>query len=509
MKKNKKILLVISAVLLLCTMLCGCVRKVKVGTGKFPVDTGFIKTVITEEDLPKLDTFRELRGLDVSGSRCMDAIIAWAQEHPYVKVDFSLFFPDGTEAVNTDQELDISGLSPDDTDRALELLAYMTELRDIKLCSGLSIEQLCSFFDACPGARFHGGFEFDGKECNLDAPSLDLSGMSSGEGPEILKCLPYMNSLKSIELGNDARADAPGWDLILAVHEACPEAELRYDFTLYGKPFSLSDKKMDLNHIEIKDDGRLVAKITKCMSGLEYLDMDSCGVSNESMAAIRDALPDTEVVWRIWFADAYSVRTDVERILASNPGLGGDIIGDNADSLKYCTKVKYLDIGHNDYMTDISFVSHMPDLEVLIIALSQVSDLRPLADCPKLEYLEIQLTAVNDLRPLSGLKNLRHINIGYCYALRDLSPLFELPDLERVWIGQFVPVPPEQIEQLKKSAPHCEVNTSKVEYENWRYTGMWVYGAPELTPRYDLLRQQMRYGEAPYSYAYYWNDPLY
>ena len=31
----------------------------------------------------------------------------------------------------------------------------------------------------------------------------------------------------------------------------------------------------------------------------------------------------------------------------------------------------------------------------------------------------------------------------------------------------------------------------------------------ELDPRYLLLRNQLRYGESPTSYAYYSNDPLY
>ena len=54
-------------------------------------------------------------------------------------------------------------------------------------------------------------------------------------------------------------------------------------------------------------------------------DRDYCGVSNEAMAQIRDENPNVEVVWRIWFGENYSVRTDVERILASKPTVGGMI----------------------------------------------------------------------------------------------------------------------------------------------------------------------------------------
>lgn len=77
-----------------------------------------------------------------------------------------------------------------------------------------------------------------------------------------------------------------------------------------------------------------------------------------------------------------------------------------------CTKVKYLDLGHNEVISDISFVKSMPELEVFIIAMNPVSDLTPLASCPKLEYLELNTTAVADLSPLANATALRHLNIS-------------------------------------------------------------------------------------------------
>ena len=41
-----------------------------------------------------------------------------------------------------------------------------------------------------------------------------------------------------------------------------------------------------------------------------------------------------------------------------------DIIGD----LKYCNDVKYLDIGHDDELTDISFIKYMPKLEIAMLS---------------------------------------------------------------------------------------------------------------------------------------------
>ena len=95
------------------------------------------------------------------------------------------------------------------------------------------------------------------------------------------------------------------------------------------------------------------------------------------------------------------MRTDVERILASNPSAGGNLTAANAADLKYCTRVRYMDIGHNEILGDISFVQYMPELEVLIAAMDGLSDISPISACTKLEYLEIPQNF--DFNKVSGL----------------------------------------------------------------------------------------------------------
>ena len=105
---------------------------------------------------------------------------------------------------------------------------------------------------------------------------------------------------------------------------------------------------MNLSHISITDNGELVRQVISCMPNLRYLDMDTCGVDNVHMAHIRDDFPNIKVVWRIWFGTNYTVRTDVKKILASMPSVGGDLTVANTYNLRYCTEVKYLDVGHNE-----------------------------------------------------------------------------------------------------------------------------------------------------------------
>ena len=248
------------------------------------------------------------------------------------------------------------------------------------------------------------------------------------------------------------------------------------------------------------------------MKNLEVLDMDFCGVSNEEMAVIRDAYPDVNVVWRIWFGDSYSVRTDVEKILASKPSAGGLVRDRDAEALKYCTKVKYLDVGHNEILTDISFVSYMPELEVAVLAMNNIADLSPLASCKKLEYLEIQTNArITDLSPLASCTELEHLNIANCRNFSDITPLFGLNKLKRLWLGCSAPVPQEQIEEFAALHPDCELNTtvwSDPTSEGWRvdhvdpYTNQVYYDE-----RYEKLIEQFGYLEGDYSFAS--RDPKY
>lgn len=345
-------------------------------------------------------------------------------------------------------------------------------------------------------------YEFLGKSYPENAESADFTGMTDAEAGEAAEILAKLPGLKELSLGNDK--DNPlSWDSISLMHEAAPQAVMDYDFTLYGKDFNLSDESMDIKWIQIDDEGALVKQITACMNNLTYLDMDSCGVSDESMAQIRDSLPNAEVVWRIWFGDYYTARTNVEKILASMPGKAGELIHDNVMDLQYCTKLKYLDLGHNNYLDTIEFIRSMPELEVLIVGMTFVEDFSPVADCPKLEYVEAMTSRLHDLTPFAELKNLRHLNVCYNFALTDISPLYGLTELERLYIGWHCPVDPAQVEEMRRCAPNCVVNntTKDPTEEEWRF----AFGG--YHPRYELLRQQFGYEE--WDFAYIWNDPLY
>ena len=358
-----------------------------------------------------------------------------------------------------------------------------------------------------PSPVYELNFSVAGQQVTADLETINLTQASGEEIDRLISVLPALPKLREVELGF-AAAENPviSWEQLKQLETGAPQAEIHYDFSVGGYPCSLSDSILNLNHIKFTDEGALAAQIAACMPNLELLDMDSCGVSNESMAQIRDSFPDVNVVWRVWFGTGYTVRTDAVKILASNPDRGGDLTSDAIDGLFYCNRVKYLDLGHNDKLSDISFVKNMPDLEVLIIAMTAVKDLSPLVNCPKLNFLEYFTCPAADLSPLSELTNLKDLHLCNDYALRDIRPLYGL-DLDRLWIGLMDPIPKEQIDEYRRLHPNCVIFdgiSERPKETEWRIEA--DYYPPQAVPRYAQLYEEFQYALGVGAYDYTNND---
>ena len=362
----------------------------------------------------------------------------------------------------------------------------------------------------------------DGSVLDTDTQSVDLSGKSAADCEAAARKLALLPGLKTVNLG--AEGGPLSWSDIANLRQILPGPVFQYAFKLYGVDCNLSDTTINLYRASIPDNGAFVDEVIGYMPQLSYVDMDSCGLDPKRLEEINLNHPNTKVVFRVYFGDNYTARTDAERILASMASRGGMLNDSNVQGLYYCHDVKYLDLGHNTLLTNIGFTAQMPKLEVAILSMCNISDATPLASCPELEYLEMSNTYCTDLRPLSGLTKLRHLNvasIGYDQPydgspriqLTDITPLYSLTGLERLWIGAYNPVPPEQVQEMQRRAPQCEINVSVYDDpvgERWRYIDLANYidtWVDTLHPRYEKLRQQ--FGDYDYSvYNFTWNDPL-
>ena len=436
------------------------VPSVTVGGKEYGPDTTELTAVLSEGETEKLDRLPALRKADLSGSGNVREIAAWAAMHPGVDVIWTVRLPDGGVLDSRAETADLSACAGEDLADAIEALSFLPTLGHIDL--------------------------------GTQRPGLD-------------------------------------WDGVAALRAAFPALDISYLFNLYDTECNLADDRISLYHVPVNDDGVLLERVMDLMPQLRYVDLDSCELPMWRCEEINLTHPDVKVVFRVWFGENYSVRTDVEKILASKPSVGGDLTADNVEGLYYCHDVKYLDVGHNAWLSDIGFVAEMPKLEVAVLAMCNWVDATPLSRCPELEYLEIFDTLCDDLSPLSGLTKLRYLNVcnigvdqvdGPPRRLTDITPLYPLTGLKRLWIGGINPVPHEQVEEYLRLNPQCEidVNVSDPTGGDWRYIDYdyqnYMHRFPDhYHPRYIKLIEQFQGEQKPEidktAYAFSWNDPLY
>lgn len=523
----RKIAAVVAVIYLIVVLLCSCtlfwqgavpelMNKLTNTTvfeeGARKLSSTELKIVLHDGETAILDQFSQLKKADFSGSDNLEEILAWRDANPQVEVIYDVVLPDGSRASSEAMALNFSGITNSNYpqyQQCLSLLPKATQVelgRELTSADPLTPAVLSQLVESYPSIYFKYEFELLGQSCSMDVQSLDLSAISAGQVDEAAEYLSCMKYLTAIDLG-DEKESGLSWEDVTKIAVSAPNAVLEYSFELYGQAHTLADESMDYSYVEIADNGEDLKAAMRCMRNLKSLDMDSCGLSDDVMASIREEFPQVDVVWRIWFGQLYSVRTDTDRILASKPSVGGVIDNLEAAKLRHCTKVKYLDLGHNELISDISFVSSMPELEVFIIAMNPLYDLSPLKDCPKLEYLELNTTAVSDLSPLANATALRHLNISNCY-MTDISPLFGLSELERLWIGNKTPIPEEQVNQMRAAVPNCRISTVSDDPhgDGWRALNYDINtGISTWQPRYELLRAQLGYDYQEYSF--YWLDP--
>ena len=483
--------------------------KVELGGKRVSAASDHVKAVIGKRDLEQLEYLTRLKNADFRGSSCYQEIAQWSEAHPEVTVLYSVPLPNGQMVDNNSQELDLTWMSSADVQPMRDTLTYLPDVRVLRFGEvggeKFSLQDMQEIRMDCREAEFHFNAVIDGKVYDGEATSLDLRDARREDMQALTAVLMCMNRLESVELGSESTGNI-AWEDIAMLKSNCPNVQFHYSFTLYGKTVDLDTEKLDYRGIRVSDNGDALFKVLSCMNRCSYVDMDSTGVSYQSLEEMQKRFPNTKIVWRVWFGDNYSVRTDVERILASKPSVGGMI--EDASVLRYCTEVKYLDLGHNDDLHSLSFAASMPKLEVCIIAMTDITDISPLANCPNLEYLELNSTNIADLSPLQNSTGLHHLNIAGCPKIKDITPLYGLTGLERLWIGRDTPVPAEQARHMKELVPACNINTTTDDPHGdaWRFTAY----DPEIpkyywVPRYELLREQMGYNYQEYSF--YWLDP--
>ncbi|MDR2558457.1 MAG: leucine-rich repeat domain-containing protein [Oscillospiraceae bacterium] len=96
--------------------------------------------------------------------------------------------------------------------------------------------------------------------------------------------------------------------------------------------------------------------------------------------------------------------------------------------LKYMVNLTELNLWGDNQIIDISPLSNLTNLTVLLLGGNPVSDITPLENLTELVELRMSDCNVSDLSALSNLTKLRHLTLRN-NRISDITPLENLPDL--------------------------------------------------------------------------------
>ena len=474
-RTGKRLLVVCAA--LLAFFLCACsmptlseareARETEKALRQEYARTELFLTAADPADLAVLENYTQLRSLDLHGSRCYAEIERYAAAHPEVEVRYSVKL--GADEPLPELENTAKSAVLEDG-QSVGILAQNAGcfhlLNEIVIASpDFSMDELSSLRTGFPGADIRFKITDYLPEFEPDIVMVDLTALEAEDTERAACFLEKMASLKEVLLTPESGENQLSFREVRLLQSARPEALFDYRFESFGQIVSTEDEDLEYLWAGIYNEGmEQIRAMMPCMTRLKSLFFQYCEIDYDVLAEFREEYPDVNIAWRVDFGP-YSCRTDTERIFAN-----GSLTGNMCYNLRYCNKVKYIDMGHNDNLDSIDFVAFMPDLEIAIFAATSIWDISPLANHEKLWYLEIFVSNVYDVSPLASCPNLEHLNLSCLFGLTDITPLYGLKNLKRLW-NTCTSVPYYQRQEIMERLPDCEFCFAYVESTGnyWRW----------------------------------------
>ena len=474
---------------------CQILWNVPFQGSKYSNDTEALTvSTLTQEDVELLLTyFPKLNKLDATKCSDYGMLELYKAQKPDCEVLYTVslgkksFAPDTAELVLENGDYDY--------DTMLENLIFLPEVSAIQLkMPQLTAEQIDGLKAAYEKITVTCTVELMGREYGTETTALDLSAITPEEVQTVAEKLVWLPNLTEIELMNAEGVSQLTKQDVKLLMAAAPQATVHYVFDFYGDTLTTADEQVHVKLKKIGDEGAdEIRAALDLLPNCKRFVLEYCQVSNEMMAKIRDEYRDrTKVVWRVQFGRG-SALTDAQVIRAVY-----DLVDDNCEDLIYCEDVRFMDIGHNEFLDGVPFVAGMPKLEGIIVSGAPIKSLEPFANCKNLKFLEIAFCEyIDDLSPLAGCEKLEMLNISNTHAL-DLSPLDELPLTH--FCARLNPsgksrIPTEEQERFIEKHPDCWTSFSGAQ----PYGVGWRYDEDELTPLpyYAMLREVFRYAKDP------------
>lgn len=486
------------AALLAASLLCGCSKAETPENGESTAPTAVtvkpskretteeLTMVVSEETILELETFPNLKKADLTGSTCYEAMERYAAAHPEVEVLYTVELG-GSAADWKAQSLTLQ--DGEFTAEALtEALAHLPNLEEITFPgSSLTMAAIRDIREQKPGVQLQYFVTIGGMVYDAETEVLNLSKLASNEVPQAAEKMEMLPNLRKVELMSDSGSRLSLED-VAQLEAAAPQASFHYEFELFGKLVSTTDTEIEYLNESIGNREGAEEELRRGLSVLKDCKrfvLDNCKFNNDVLAQVReDFRGQTKVVWRVWFSTDGSSLTDREMLRVTF-----HLTDQNCHDLVYCEDVKYIDLGHNDYLSNIDYVAGMPNLVAIILSGSSVKDLTPFANCTKLEMLELAFCGyVSDLSPLEKCYSLERLNIGFT-KVKDLSVLDDKN--MSVLVDTHTGVSNAERKRFSALHPDCLVQHSGG--QPYGYPWRYLEGLKGYNEYYEMLREIFDY----------------
>lgn len=456
---------------------CQFVYEVSLGAETFPMDTEIL-TLNSLEALEALESwlpyFTALRQVDISSlPLTVEEVTALQEVLPEVELAYTLSAFGETLPMTLDT-LTLNQVESVTAEELIPLCALLPELKTIDL-TGCTVDRklvtslLVAFADVQVlwTDTVYGASDSSAQALTLNEGTLE--GLQT-----YLACFPQLKTvdITALTLPNEDTA---------ALLSAFPNLSFSYTVELDGERI-LWDVT-DLNW-----DDRVVEDVESLYTGLPLLKLlkkitfHHSSLSNEELAQLREANPQTKVVWTVKLSRKQEVATDS---IAYSTMSGGNntnrLTSEDVAVLQYCTDLIALDLGHNA-ISDLSWIESLTNLQVLILADNKITDMTSVGKLTKLKYLELFMNRIVDISAVENLPELLDFNMCWT-SVEDATPLLTCTKLERIWLASCSNLTEESKEALTTAFPNAafDFDSPSCTRKGWREH-----------PRYEAFRSMFK-----------------
>lgn len=445
----------------------------------------------TQADFDGLAVYPNLHILDLPDADCYDLISAYRKAHPNVEVIYTVDI--GGNRIACGAEMLELKKQDFQVDTLRQNLKYLENMKSVTFPDmQLTLEEYNTLVNDYPGIRFQYTVKLGDKTVDSTATELNLAYLTDAQVDSVLSAVEKLPNVTSLELMADDGTTGLSLESAAKLAKALPECKLHYSFELFEQQVSTDDEEIRIKNKRLSDEYEPeLRKALDVLKNCKRLVLDNCHFSDDCLVRLRnDYRGQTKIVWRVYFGSYGSCLTDktVIRFVYN-------LFDSNCSQLRYCEDAEYIDFGHNEFLTDCSWVSEMKNLKAIILSGSSIKSLEPFAGCESLEFLEIAYCGfIEDVSPLANCKNLSMLNISFT-KVNDLSSLDD--NNLSVVMAVKTNFSAEARAHMENSHPDALFKYDGNEYGvGWRYEEENTTGPAKFTPMYQTLKEVFNYPNA-------------